>query len=330
MEEKTKQPLVSIIVITYNSSKFVLETLESAKAQTYRHIELIITDDSSTDDTVDICQKWIDENNQRFIRAILVSAKSNLGIPANINKGVNISKGHWIKCIAGDDLLAEDCLTELIYYISTQPENIQVLSSDIIKFSGNSIKNGEIKKNPFIRFCSRESTAKEQYEMLLRTITVFAATVIIRRDLLLSINGFDERFKLLEDWPLWVKITEAGHKIYYLDKPLVYYRLHDNNLSMTTDHNYLYHPVSRINISFKEKVLIPRLPFIEKWGLKHDILGIKVCFFLGNNKKNPFTRFVYFAFNITNPFYNYLRVKKILGITQNIAKLAIFNSDIRI
>src|ERR1035437_2293826 len=98
MQEKTKQPLVSIIVITYNSSKFVLETLESAKAQTYRNIELIVTDDNSTDETVDICKKWIDENAVQFVRATLVLSKSNTGIPANINRGVNLAKGFWIKC----------------------------------------------------------------------------------------------------------------------------------------------------------------------------------------------------------------------------------------
>ena len=59
-------PLVSIIVITYNSSKYVLETLESAKAQTYQNIELIVTDDCSNDNTVEICRKWIEENKERF------------------------------------------------------------------------------------------------------------------------------------------------------------------------------------------------------------------------------------------------------------------------
>jgi glycosyltransferase involved in cell wall biosynthesis len=315
MEEKTNQPLVSIIVITFNSSKFVLETLESAKAQTYLNIELIITDDGSIDDTSDICKKWIDENEVRFVSATLLVSQTNAGIPANINRGVDLAKGIWIKCIAGDDRLSEECITELIYFITTQQEDIRVLFSDVVRFYGNSIKNVEINKYDNSRFCSRESSADDQYQILLRSNSVYAAAAIIRRDLLLSVNGFDERFKLMEDWPLWVKITEAGHKIYYLDKPLVYYRLHENNLSMTTDQNYLYHPVSKINISFKEKELIPRLPFIERWGLKHDILGIKVCFLLGNNKKNPFTRFVHLVFHISNPFYNYLRIKNILGIT---------------
>ena|ERR1035437_175280 len=321
MYKNINQPLVSIIVITYNSSKFVIETLESAKEQTYQNIELIICDDNSSDNTVDICTRWVDENKQRFVRAILITSESNTGIPANLNRGLSIAEGLWIKSIAGDDLLDENCLTELISYADTSSEEVQILSSAIVMFSGNSSKTGEVKKNPFSQYFTSDSTAKDQYEKLLRTNIVFAATVMIKRDLLLAVDGYDERFKLLEDWPLWVKITYAGYKIYYLDKPLVYYRLQENNLSMSTNQNYLYHPVNKINIMFKEKELIPRLPFIERWGLKHDILGIKTCFFLGNNKKNPFTRFIYIVFNITNPFYNYLRIKKILTITNNILKL---------
>ena len=58
--------IVTIIVATYNSSKYVLETLESIKNQTYPHLSLIITDDCSTDDTVDICKKWVGLNESRF------------------------------------------------------------------------------------------------------------------------------------------------------------------------------------------------------------------------------------------------------------------------
>ena len=316
--ENIDQPLVSIIVITYNSSEFVLETLESIKAQTYPNIELIITDDNSKDETVAVVKKWIVGNDKHFVRGVLVTSEKNTGIPSNLNRGVNVSAGRWIKCIAGDDLLAENCISDLINYIISQKDDIHILYSDVVRFFGNSINNVEHKKFENARFWSVESSAKDQYEILLRSNRVYAVAVIMRKDLLDSFHGFDERYRFLEDWPLWIKITYAGYKIYYLDKPLVYYRLHDNNISMTTNQNYLCHPVNKINISFKEKELIPRLPFIERYGLKHEILCIKTCFFLGNNKKNPFTRFVYFAFNISNPFYTYLRIKKILGISKNI------------
>lgn len=55
-------PLVTIAVVTYNSSQTILETLESVKEQTYKNIELIISDDCSSDNTTDICQKWLQKN----------------------------------------------------------------------------------------------------------------------------------------------------------------------------------------------------------------------------------------------------------------------------
>jgi len=58
-----KNPLVSIIVLTHNSTKYVIETLNSAKSQTYEDIELIVTDDFSTDNTVEICRQWMHEYN---------------------------------------------------------------------------------------------------------------------------------------------------------------------------------------------------------------------------------------------------------------------------
>ena len=60
------QPLVSIIVLTYNSSLTILETLESLKKQSYPNIELIISDDASKDETVKICQTWVQANSYKF------------------------------------------------------------------------------------------------------------------------------------------------------------------------------------------------------------------------------------------------------------------------
>ena len=164
----TTEPTVSIIVITYNSSKYVTETLESAKAQTYLNIELIISDDCSTDNTVEISEKWINENHSRFIKAQLIRAEKNTGIPANCNRGVKASSGKWIKIIAGDDILLENCIADNIQYILQNSYALVVLSKV------QSFKDSYQEKNiiailpPSIPdFFSIQITSHEQYKMLL-------------------------------------------------------------------------------------------------------------------------------------------------------------------
>ncbi|MBH2024900.1 MAG: glycosyltransferase, partial [Flavobacteriales bacterium] len=85
---ENRNPLVSVVVITYNSSKYVMETLESVKAQTYENIELIISDDGSTDHTIEMCRVWLAQNNNRFPKTKLLTVEENTGIPANCNRGV--------------------------------------------------------------------------------------------------------------------------------------------------------------------------------------------------------------------------------------------------
>jgi glycosyltransferase involved in cell wall biosynthesis len=80
-----KKILVSIVVITYNSSKYILETLESIKQQTYKNLELIITDDCSKDNTVVLCQDWLDVNKHGFIRTKLITTPPNKLPTININ-----------------------------------------------------------------------------------------------------------------------------------------------------------------------------------------------------------------------------------------------------
>ena len=124
-------PLVSIIVITYNSAKYVVETLESAKAQTYRDIELIISDDCSSDDTVEICKNWMTDNLERFVRTELITFDHNTGISSNCNRGLTAAKGEWVKFIAGDDVLLDKCIGLNINYVKKHSE-IEVLHSDVI------------------------------------------------------------------------------------------------------------------------------------------------------------------------------------------------------
>ena len=74
-----KLPLVSIVVVTYNSAKYVLDVLECIKEQTYANIELIISDDASQDETLDVCKNWIEHNRDRFKFFQLLCSSQNTG-----------------------------------------------------------------------------------------------------------------------------------------------------------------------------------------------------------------------------------------------------------
>ncbi len=85
--------LISVIVITHNSSDFILETLDSIRLQTYEGIELIISDDASTDETVSICTDWLKEHKKRFVGASLLRHPEQGGIAVNCNRGFFASNG---------------------------------------------------------------------------------------------------------------------------------------------------------------------------------------------------------------------------------------------
>lgn len=79
-------PLVSVVVITYNSMLYVQKTLESILAQSYSNLEIIISDDASSDETVTFCSQWLQKNGNRFKRTRVVTLSVNTGIPANANR----------------------------------------------------------------------------------------------------------------------------------------------------------------------------------------------------------------------------------------------------
>ena len=96
-------PLVSIVIITYNSSTTIVETLDSVKRQTYSNIELIVSDDCSADNTVEVVKGWMERNKSRFVRAKLIESDVNTGVAVNLNRGNKDARGIWLKSIAGDD-----------------------------------------------------------------------------------------------------------------------------------------------------------------------------------------------------------------------------------
>ena len=105
-----QQELVSVLVISYNSEQYIIETLDSIKNQTYERIQLVISDDGSRDQTMQIAKEWIQRKGRRFESVKIQINEVNRVIPNKANQGLLLCEGSYIKLIAADDILREECI----------------------------------------------------------------------------------------------------------------------------------------------------------------------------------------------------------------------------
>lgn len=219
-----EQPLVSVSVITYNSAKTIIETLESIKAQTYQNLELIVSDDCSTDNTVEVCRKWVEQNKDRFVRTELITTDKNTGVSGNCNRAEAACQGEWVKGIAGDDMLLPTCVQDCIDYVTEHPETIYLFGKQ--KAFGASEERCEEINDVFDYTFFDLGQEQQLHRLVFEGNCVPATTVFYNRIKAQEIGiKNDERIPLLEDWPKWINLLRAGVKLHFIDKDLVKYRV---------------------------------------------------------------------------------------------------------
>lgn len=225
------QPLVSVPVITYNSAKFVLETLESIKAQTYQNVELIISDDCSTDNTIELCQKWIEENKDRFVRTQIITVDNNTGISANLNRAEAVCQGEWVKSVAGDDLLMPNSITDYIDYVRNHSDVVYIFGR--IEAFGATEKVNFHYSNEVFDYSFFDLSIDQQLEKLIFDTNCIPGATVFYNQLRIKKYGItnDERIPLLEDWPKWINVLNKGIKLHFIDRTMVRYRIHEDSLS---------------------------------------------------------------------------------------------------
>lgn len=307
--------LVSVVIATYNSSQFLTETLDSVSKQTWNNIELIITDDASSDNTTEVYNKWIINNGKRFIYSEIITAQKNTGVSANVNRGLHASKGEWIVLLAGDDTLKAKCIEDNMLFINTHPE-VKVLFSRIDVYRDTFDPVNHIKTIPDDPFnvdsiMAPGRSADSQYKMLLISDRItFTPSVYFHRETLLSVGGFDERFKLLEDYPIWLKLTKKGIRLNFMDKVTVNYRQHSKAIN-NTGISYLVNPNYFKHQEFRKIYTYPFLPIDIRLNQYFTWYTSQVfrCKWLNKNRKiNSFLHSMLTLY--INPFKYYIFLKK--------------------
>jgi glycosyltransferase involved in cell wall biosynthesis len=307
--------LVTIVVVTYNSAEYVLDALESVSSQTWDEIELIITDDSSGDDTVRICRNWMDRNKERFVRSELISSEKNTGVSANANRGLSRAKGNWMGFLAGDDALKPGCIADNMEWISGHPE-IRVLFSRVDvyqeKFEDRFFLH-TIPGNPYDSrgIMAPGRSADSQYRMMLRSDRIhYTPSAWLHRDTLLSVGGFDERFKFLEDYPLWLTLTKNGHRLYFMDKSTVNYRTHSKAI-VNTGLSYVLDPDYFTTEPFRKIYIYPYLPADLRLDARFAWYASQIFRWKWINRGKTVNRVLMLLLTVyLNPFRYYVFLKK--------------------
>lgn len=199
---KKANPLVSVIIPTYNRGWMLKEAVESVLAQDFIDFELIVVDDGSTDHTLDILDSY--EKDIHLIR------QENQGVSAARNAGMAEASGRLIAFLDSDDVWLPKKLSHQIDFFESNPNAVICQTEEIW------VKN-HIRVNPKKR---HKKLSGMIFEPSLSLCLVSPSAVMIKRTLFDEVGPFDETLPACEDYDLWLRIS-CRYPVYLIDTPLI-------------------------------------------------------------------------------------------------------------
>ena len=211
------QPLVSIVIPVYNGADYLEETIESALAQTYERVEVIVVNDGSTDAgaTAAIARSFGDRI--RYVE------KENGGVSTALNRGIEEMKGEWFSWLSHDDLYTPEKIQHQIDQLEKLGEKAErtILScgTDLIDEVGRPIHRP--RKRPKGAF-----TSEEMFDYLLLEACLSGCALLVPKQAFEKAGGFPTSYRYIQDWVLWVEMALAGYSFLVTKNPYVKSRVH--------------------------------------------------------------------------------------------------------
>ncbi len=265
------RPVISVVVVTYNSSIYVKETLDSIFNQDYDGpIELIISDDNSTDDTIEVCKQWLSEYQDRFVNKKIIRTPKNLGICGNYNFALNAISGEWVKYIAGDDILMPNALSYYMHMVSQTGD--KAFCGAVITFNDNprlDVENAQYGYRLLAERLLDDSDPDVQHYNLLFAHgygIVEGPSLFIHVQSLRDLGGMDERYPMLEDMTFALNWTKTGRHLGVIKKPLVKYREYTESVSKKFKLMYFQKMTYRALYSARSDFYWRRKKYLKSWN----------------------------------------------------------------
>lgn len=206
------EKLVSIVLPIYNGVSHMSAAIESILNQTYRNWELIIVNDCSTDNTLEVAKEY----QKRDPRIYVISNEKNLKLPGTLNVGFSKARGEYYTWTSDDNMYKPDALAKLVKELNDDSSCLLVYSDYTnIDVFGKEIGPGDMKEPQYIV-----------------TGNIIGACFLYRAEVAKKIGEYDTNLFLAEDYDYWIRIYRIG-KIKHLKERLYLYRRHKESLSET-------------------------------------------------------------------------------------------------
>ncbi|HJT34360.1 MAG TPA: glycosyltransferase [Pirellulales bacterium] len=215
--------MVSIIASSYNHERWIVETLESIGAQTFRDFELVYADDASSDQSVNLATAWL-RDRPFAVQTVLHS--ENRGVCRTFNDALKQCRGRYLQIVSCDDILRPEKLARQVDILGNADPDVALV------YSGAEIIDADsavVSSNHHDLYCKLSTELPNRpFEWLLRGNTISAPSVLVRADALRTAGGYDEGLSC-EDWDMWLRLAR-NWRFVYSSYVSVAYRLLGNGL----------------------------------------------------------------------------------------------------
>ena len=312
-----KNPLVTIGIPNYNYSKYISLALDSVAEQDYENIEVIMVDDCSTDNSIEVIQSWI--SNYRGNKKItFIRNKENMGLTKVCNLLLTNASGKYFQPLDADDILFPQKISRQVELLEAH-ENAAFIFSNafVINDAGEIIQDDYLAR---INYNKDKIPSGRVHEKLLEFNFVSLPTVLIRTEKAREVGGFDESLQV-QDYYMWLKLTEQYEGL-YMNAVTAKYRVHANSMGTSNTTNtrssdsilnikYRYYHQSSSEI---KKIIQTNIQNTSVYLYKQDYptakKWIRIAFFLQPGAKT----FFYYIFSVLNiPFSFIQKIKRVVN-----------------
>lgn len=218
------KPLVSAIIATYNMAEYLPSAVQSALAQTYKNIEVIIVDDGSTDNTQEVAKKLLSDIRVKYI------VQENKGQASAKNRGVYESKGEYIAFLDADDMWVSEKL-DLQIPIFSRSKSVGVVYAKL-KYIDEKGQELLTILGDYMVFRGKVSN-----QLFISNFVGFG-TAVVKRECFERLGGFKEHIRMGIDYDLWLRFS-TQYEFDYVDRPLLCYRVWSGQMSNNCRGRYL-------------------------------------------------------------------------------------------